>query len=143
MQQFKIWLSAARLRTLPLSISGILVGNALCLNQPNFSWVLFVLMLFIAISFQIISNFANDYGDGIKGTDNENRVGPKRVLQQGLLSKEVLKNGIKLNSIIDQVNKTKLELQVLFEIDNSCTKTKVSITLKKTKKPKLLLWLFI
>ena len=128
MQQFKIWLSAARLRTLPLSISGILVGNALCLNQPNFSWVLFVLMLFIAISFQIISNFANDYGDGIKGTDNENRVGPKRVLQQGLLSKEVLKNGIKLNSIIDQVNKTKLELQVLFEIDNSCTKTKVSIT---------------
>ncbi|MDO7576213.1 MAG: 1,4-dihydroxy-2-naphthoate polyprenyltransferase, partial [Flavobacteriaceae bacterium] len=85
MQQFKIWLSAARLRTLSLSISGILVGNALCLNQPNFSWVLFVLMLFIAISFQIISNFANDYGDGIKGTDNENRVGPKRVLQQGLL----------------------------------------------------------
>ncbi|MDA9365335.1 1,4-dihydroxy-2-naphthoate octaprenyltransferase [Flavobacteriaceae bacterium] len=100
MQQFKIWLSAARLRTLPLSISGILVGNALCLNQPNFSWVLFVLMLFIAISFQIISNFANDYGDGIKGTDNENRVGPKRVLQQGLLSKEVLKNGIIFMSLV-------------------------------------------
>ena len=91
MQQIKIWLSAARLRTLPLSVSGILVGNAFCLNQPNFSWSLFILMLLTAISFQIISNFANDYGDGIKGTDNENRIGPKRVLQQGLLSREVLK----------------------------------------------------
>ena len=93
MQQIKVWLSAARLRTLPLSISGILVGNALSLNQPDFSWSLFVLMLLTAISFQIISNFANDYGDGVKGTDNENRIGPKRVLQQGLLSKQVLKNG--------------------------------------------------
>ncbi|MDG1023361.1 MAG: 1,4-dihydroxy-2-naphthoate octaprenyltransferase [Flavobacteriaceae bacterium] len=100
MQQIKVWLSAARLRTLPLSISGILVGNALCLNQPNFSWTLFVLMLLTAISFQIISNFANDYGDGVKGTDNENRIGPKRVLQQGLLSKKVLKNGIIVMSAI-------------------------------------------
>ena len=100
MQQIKIWLSAARIRTLPLSVSGILVGNAFCLNQPNFSWSLFILMLLTAISFQIISNFANDYGDGIKGTDNENRIGPKRVLQQGLLSREVLKNGIIIMSIV-------------------------------------------
>lgn len=100
MQQIKVWLSAARLRTLPLSISGILVGNALSLNQPDFSWSLFVLMLLTAISFQIISNFANDYGDGIKGTDNENRIGPKRVLQQGLLSKQVLKNGIIVMSFV-------------------------------------------
>ena len=100
MQQIKIWLSAARLRTLPLSVSGILVGNAFCLNQPNFSWSLFILMLLTAISFQIISNFANDYGDGIKGTDNENRIGPKRVLQQGLLSREALKNGIIMMSIV-------------------------------------------
>ena len=100
MQQIKVWLSAARLRTLPLSISGILVGNALSLNQPDFSWSLFVLMLLTAISFQIISNFANDYGDGVKGTDNENRIGPKRVLQQGLLSKQVLKNGIIVMSLV-------------------------------------------
>jgi 1,4-dihydroxy-2-naphthoate octaprenyltransferase len=100
MQQIKVWLSAARLRTLPLSISGILVGNALSLNQPDFSWSLFVLMLLTAISFQIISNFANDYGDGVKGTDNENRIGPKRVLQQGLLSKQVLKNGIIVMSFV-------------------------------------------
>ncbi|MGY8922178.1 MAG: 1,4-dihydroxy-2-naphthoate polyprenyltransferase, partial [Flavobacteriales bacterium] len=63
MQQIKVWLSAARLRTLPLSISGILVGNSLCLDQSSFSWGLFVLMILTATSFQIISNFANDYGD--------------------------------------------------------------------------------
>ena len=100
MQQIKVWLSAARLRTLPLSISGILVGNSLCLDQSSFSWGLFVLMILTATSFQIISNFANDYGDGIKGTDNENRIGPKRILQQGLLSKEILKKGIIVMSLI-------------------------------------------
>tara|TARA_B110001469_G_C9574643_1_gene284983 strand:- start:353 stop:1126 length:774 start_codon:yes stop_codon:yes gene_type:complete len=57
-------------------------------------------MLFTAISFQIISNFANDYGDGVKGTDNDNRLGPKRVLQQGLLSREILKKGIVIISLI-------------------------------------------
>ena len=100
MKQLKVWLKAVRLRTLPLSVSGILIGNSLCFEHPEFSGTLFVLMLFTAISFQIISNFANDYGDGVKGTDNENRLGPKRVLQQGLLSRETLKKGIVIISLI-------------------------------------------
>lgn len=100
MKQLKVWLKAVRLRTLPLSVSGILIGNSLCFQHTEFSVTLFVLMLFTAISFQIISNFANDYGDGVKGTDNENRVGPKRVLQQGLLSRETLKKGIVIISLI-------------------------------------------
>ena len=90
----KIWIRAARLRTLPLSMSGIIVGNALCLNKVNFSWLLFILMLATAICFQIVSNFANDYGDGVKGTDNQDRIGPERVLQAGLLTKDTLKKGI-------------------------------------------------
>ena len=100
MKQLKVWLKAVRLRTLPLSVSGILIGNSLCFQDPKFSGILFVLMLFTAISFQIISNFANDYGDGVKGTDNDNRLGPKRVLQQGLLSREILKKGIVIISLI-------------------------------------------
>lgn len=100
MKQLKVWLKAVRLRTLPLSVSGILIGNSLCFQDPEFSGILFVLMLFTAISFQIISNFANDYGDGVKGTDNDNRLGPKRVLQQGLLSREILKKGIVIISLI-------------------------------------------
>ena len=100
MKQLKFWFIAVRLRTLPLSVSGILIGNSLCFQHPEFSGILFVLMLFTAISFQIISNFANDYGDGVKGTDNDNRLGPKRVLQQGLLSREILKRGIIIISLI-------------------------------------------
>ena len=90
----KVWIRAARLRTLPLSISGIVVGNGLCVQDANFSWMLFSLMLLTAIAFQIVSNLANDFGDGVKGTDNVHRVGPKRVLQAGLLSPSVLKKGI-------------------------------------------------
>lgn len=97
---FRIWVSAARLRTLPLSVAGIVAGNALAVQYHNFSWGLFGSTLLTAVAFQILSNFANDYGDGIKGTDNENRVGPKRVMQQQLLSKNVLFRGIILTAIM-------------------------------------------
>ena len=97
---FRIWISAARLRTLPLSVAGIVVGNTLAFQEDNFSWTLFVGTLLTAITLQILSNFANDYGDGLKGTDNENRIGPKRVLQQKLLSKKSLFRGIVLTAIL-------------------------------------------
>lgn len=96
----RIWVSAARLRTLPLSMAGIITGNALAAQRPFLSWVLFGSTLLTAISLQILSNFANDYGDGIKGTDNENRIGPKRVLQQKLLSTATLFRGIVVTAII-------------------------------------------
>lgn len=98
--QIGIWIEAARLRTLPLSVAGILAGNGLALAAAAFSWTLFVGTLLTAISFQILSNFANDYGDGIKGTDNKNRIGPKRVLQQNLISAQMLFRGIVLTGII-------------------------------------------
>ena len=98
--QTKVWIRAARVRTLPLSVSGIIVGNALCVSNKEISWMLFVLMLITAMSFQIISNFANDYGDGVKGTDNDQRIGPERVLQAGLLSRKTLKTGILISSSI-------------------------------------------
>ena len=96
----KIWIQAARLRTLPLSVSGIIMGNALALNNNDFSFVVFLLSILTAIAFQIVSNFANDYGDGIKGTDNEESIGPKRVLQQGLLTSENLKRGTLVSVVV-------------------------------------------
>lgn len=98
--KFKIWLSAARPRTLPLSVSGIIMGNALAVQSIDFSYSIFILSLFTAIGFQIISNFANDYGDGIKGTDNNLRLGPERTFQRGLLKASELKKGIIICSII-------------------------------------------
>lgn len=99
MSKLKAWVSAARLRTLPLSISGILFGTAVA-NQSGFSdHVTLVLALATTIAFQITSNFANDYGDGVKGTDDEHRIGPKRALQSGSLKKDELKLGIIIASI--------------------------------------------
>ena len=101
--KFKIWLQAARLRTLPLSLSGIIVGNGLAYESDGFSLVILVLSLATTIAFQVLSNFANDYGDGVKGTDNESRIGPARVLQQGLLTREELKRGIQFCAAVSLV----------------------------------------
>ncbi len=98
--KFKIWLQAARLRSLPLSLSGIIVGNGLSYGSDPFSLMILFLSLATTIAFQILSNFANDYGDGVKGTDNESRIGPARVLQQGLLTREELKRGIQICAVV-------------------------------------------
>ena len=97
MSKIKIWLEAARLRTLPLSLAGIIFGNGLAYAIGEFSWLIFIFCLLTTTAFQVLSNFANDYGDGVKGTDNDQRLGPQRVLQQGLLSREELKRGIQVN----------------------------------------------
>ena len=94
MNKVSAWISAARLRTLPLSIAGILAGSAVAVKTAVFSLPILVLALGTTLGFQILSNFANDYGDGIKGTDNQDRVGPKRTLQSGLLTAKELKNGM-------------------------------------------------
>ncbi|WP_273567093.1 1,4-dihydroxy-2-naphthoate octaprenyltransferase [Maribacter halichondriae] len=94
MSKFSTWLRAARLRTLPLSISGVVVGTALANFYGQSDNIIFVLALMTTIGFQVTSNFANDYGDGVKGTDNDFRLGPQRVLQSGLLTRKELKTGI-------------------------------------------------
>lgn len=101
MSKFSTWINVARPRTLPLSISGILIGTALAGYYGSHNPKIFWLALCTTIGFQITSNFANDYGDGVKGTDNDKRIGPKRALQSGLLSKITLKRGIVVSIIIN------------------------------------------
>lgn len=103
MSKLGIWVRTARLRTLPLSVSGILFGAGLVADKPGFPWLLFVLCLFITIGFQVTSNFANDYGDGVKGTDDETRVGPARAIQTGALQPKELLGGIYWSSTISIV----------------------------------------
>ncbi|WP_405206477.1 1,4-dihydroxy-2-naphthoate octaprenyltransferase [Aquimarina sp. LLG6339-5] len=98
MTKFKAWISAARLRTLPLSLSGIIVGSALA-GGFGVS-IIFWLAIATTLGLQILSNFANDYGDGVKGTDNEDRVGPQRALQSGAISDKEMFVGIVLTSIV-------------------------------------------
>ncbi|MFH6604116.1 1,4-dihydroxy-2-naphthoate octaprenyltransferase [Maribacter algicola] len=100
MSKLSTWLDAARLRTLPLSVSGVITGTALANFQSYSDKRIFFLALLTTISFQVTSNFANDYGDGVKGTDNEGRIGPKRVLQSGMLTRNELKTGIIISIVI-------------------------------------------
>jgi 1,4-dihydroxy-2-naphthoate octaprenyltransferase len=96
----KHYIKAARLRTLPLSVSGIIVGSFIAASQQIFNWKICVLALLTTIGFQIISNFANDYGDGVKGTDNSSRVGPERAIQSGVISPKQMLQAIKISVFI-------------------------------------------
>ena len=96
--KFNEWVSAARLRTIPLSISGVLTGSLASLSENKFDFSIFLLALLTTVSYQVLSNFANDYGDGIKGTD-KNRIGPKRALQSGAINQNEMKAGVILAAI--------------------------------------------
>lgn len=96
----KNYIQAARLRTLPLSISGIIVGSFIAYAKGYSNIYIVILALLTTIGFQILSNFANDYGDGVKGTDNEDRIGPKRALQSGAISAKQMLNAIKITGFI-------------------------------------------
>jgi 1,4-dihydroxy-2-naphthoate octaprenyltransferase len=96
----KTYIEAARLRTLPLSISGIIVAGFLAQFTGVFDLLIFILSILVTLSFQILSNYANDYGDGVKGTDNENRIGPKRAIQSGAISPAQLKRVIFVNALV-------------------------------------------
>jgi 1,4-dihydroxy-2-naphthoate octaprenyltransferase len=99
-KKYKIWLSAFRLRTLPLSISGIIVAASLATYNGFFNWIVLVLAILTTLSLQILSNLANDYGDGIKGTDNHERIGPQRTVQSGDITPEEMFEAIKVNILV-------------------------------------------
>ena len=100
MGKINSWISAARLRTLPLSVSGIIVGTTIAVSEGVFSITIFSLALATTLGLQVLSNFANDYGDGVKGTDNEDRVGPQRAIQSGLISQKEMFQGIVITAIV-------------------------------------------
>jgi 1,4-dihydroxy-2-naphthoate octaprenyltransferase len=102
--KMKHWIQAARLRTLPLSVSGIIVGSFYAMSQSMFNWKIIIFAFTTTLGFQVLSNFANDYGDGIKGTDNEDRVGPKRAIQSGVISPQSMKKAIILTSILTLIS---------------------------------------
>ena len=106
----KSFLKAARLRTLPLSVSGIIVGscigteylNAIATSSVSIVvWFtpIFWLAILTTIGFQVLSNFANDYGDGIKGSD-KNRTGEARMVSSGAITPRQMKSAMIITTII-------------------------------------------
>lgn len=69
-----------------------------------FSWRIFALAMLTTLGLQILSNFANDYGDGMKGTDNEDRIGPKRTIQSGVISPQAMKSAIIITSVLTLIS---------------------------------------
>lgn len=65
-----------------------------------FNWQLFGFAILTTLGLQVLSNFANDYGDGVKGTDNEDRIGPKRAIQSGVISPQAMKRAIIITSVL-------------------------------------------
>jgi 1,4-dihydroxy-2-naphthoate octaprenyltransferase len=100
MENISVWISAMRLRTLPLSVSGIIIASSLAEYNGRFDWQVFILAILTTISLQILSNLANDYGDGVKGTDDDTRVGPERALQSGKITPYEMFEAIKINILI-------------------------------------------
>lgn len=92
--KIKIWIKAFRLRTLPLSFSGILLGNLLAYANKALNNKVLILSFITAFFLQILSNLANDYGDAVKGTDNDDRIGPERAIQSGEISLKSMKTAI-------------------------------------------------
>nr|WP_321225763.1 1,4-dihydroxy-2-naphthoate octaprenyltransferase [uncultured Psychroserpens sp.] len=99
-KKIKPWLSAFRLRTLPLSVSGIIIGSCFAYYNGKFDGLIMTCAILLTIALQILSNLANDYGDGIRGTDNENRIGPERAIQSGAITPTKMFDAIKINVLI-------------------------------------------
>jgi 1,4-dihydroxy-2-naphthoate octaprenyltransferase len=95
------WVLGARPRTLPAAIAPVVVASALA--GSDFNWFRAALALKVGVWLQIGVNYANDYSDGIKGTD-ENRVGPIRLVASGLASAKAVKNAAFISFAIASVS---------------------------------------
>ncbi len=105
----KDWISAARLRTLPLSMSGIILGSFIARwrileNGGTWDWKIFAMALVVTLLYQILSNFANDYGDGIKGTDHLRvNEAEKRAVASGRITAMQMRNAVILFSVLSLI----------------------------------------
>ena len=94
------WIQGARPRTLPAAIAPVVIASALA--GPDFNWFRALLALKVGLWLQIGVNFANDYSDGVKGTD-ENRIGPIRLVASGLASAKAVKYAAFLSFLIASI----------------------------------------
>lgn len=97
---FAIWFSTARPKTLPLALASIIIGSALAYWAGKFDLITTLLAFITTILLQVLSNFANDYGDHVKGSDTAERIGPLRAIQHGAITGEQLKMAVIVLSVL-------------------------------------------
>ena len=96
--------ASARLRSLPLSVSGVLLGSGAAYGAGVFRADVFALALLTTLLFQVLSDYANDYGDAVKGTDDDGRLGPRRAIQTGQMSAAEMKRVIVATALLSPCN---------------------------------------
>lgn len=100
------WIKAARLRTLPLSLSGIIMGAFIAKwrlygEGGTWDWRIFALALLVTLLYQVLSNYANDYGDGVKGTDAKRVTEAEaRAVASGRITAKQMRNAVIILSIL-------------------------------------------
>jgi 1,4-dihydroxy-2-naphthoate octaprenyltransferase len=99
MSNIKAWIVSLRLRTLPLALSTIFMGSFLALESDSFKLPVLIWAALTTLFLQILSNLANDYGDALSGADNDERQGPRRMIQQGIISLKQMKRAIIITSV--------------------------------------------
>lgn len=100
MVAWNVWIQAARLRTLPLAFAVIALGTGLAFKvNENLHWGIFALAVFTAFAYQVLSNYANDLGDGLRGTD-DHRTGEKRAIASGLITANQMRRAVHLWTVL-------------------------------------------
>ncbi len=110
------WISAFRLRTLPLALASILLGSFLAAYSDLFRLPVLVLSILTTILLQVLSNLANDYGDSVHGADGAHREGPSRAVQSGIITPKSMKRAMTLFVVLSFLSGVAL-LLVSFGLD--------------------------
>ena len=101
---FKAWIDASRPRTLPLSLACIGMGTFLAAYHGEFDGLVFLFCMLTTIFLQVLSNLSNDYGDTVHGADSDNRKGPARAVQSGLITRESMRSAITFFALLALVS---------------------------------------
>ncbi len=96
----RVWIEAARLRTLPLAFASILLGSLLAEGRGLFRADILALALLTTLALQVLSNYANDLGDTLHGADHAGRQGPQRAVQQGTISAGQMRRAVVITSVV-------------------------------------------
>ncbi len=124
MSSTKAWISACRPKTLPLALSGIILGSFLSYSdiysseQQPFNWKILLSAILTATFLQILSNLANDYGDAETGADID-RIGPTRAVQSGSITKQKMKFAIGIFIVLSLISGLSLLYYSLWPLDLS------------------------
>jgi 1,4-dihydroxy-2-naphthoate octaprenyltransferase len=97
------WLLAFRPRTLPAAIAPVMLGTAMAITDKHFAWLAAAAAFSVALLLQISVNLANDYFDCLRGIDTEDRLGPPRVAQSGLIPLKQVRTGVALVLVLSLI----------------------------------------